>query len=216
MKIDDATEPGLSQPAEGPSVPVGIEQLLEAMGVRYIADLRSLSEAFNEFYTSMFDARYAQLTQIAQRALATERERDEYRAALAERDAELGRLRERVRELERERDERAAVVGELGRIGARYVADLQDLARQIGVPVNLFQPIQPAGAADEPEAAVVATGAPEPEPAEADKRASARSAVKSAQRAPTQPALRFVGARYHFAKVGRFAGEAERQVAMGE
>ena len=98
MKIDDSPESGLSRPADGQGVPADIDQMLESIGARYIADLRSLSEAFNQFYTSLLGTKDAQLAQLDQRAAAAEHERDEQRAMLTEKDIQIARLGERIRD----------------------------------------------------------------------------------------------------------------------
>src|SRR5947207_15152561 len=76
-----------------------IEQLIERIGARYIADLRVLSEEFGRFYD----------------------------AQLAEKDVRIAELSRHVEVAEHERDALERRIYDLQRSGERYIADLRAL-----------------------------------------------------------------------------------------
>jgi len=88
-----------------------IEQLIEEIGGRYIADLQALSEEFSRFYG----------------------------AQLALKDDQIAKLQQRLETAERERDTNAAQMRELKRASARYVADLRALSDQLSQHVDLSE-----------------------------------------------------------------------------
>ncbi len=61
-----------------------IEQLIDRIGARYIADLRMLSEEFGHFYEAQLAAKDQQIVELSRRLAAVERERDELAAQLHE------------------------------------------------------------------------------------------------------------------------------------
>jgi hypothetical protein len=91
-----------------PEAPSKLDQLLEQVGTRYIADLRALSEEFGRFYA----------------------------VQLAAKDEEIAELRQRLEAAERERDTRELQMRELKRASARYIADLRALSEDLSRSVN--------------------------------------------------------------------------------
>ena len=81
-----------------------IEQAIERIGARYVADLRALSEEFSRFYS----------------------------AQLAAKDESIAELSRRVETAERERDALAARIRQLQDISAKYVADLRAVIGEPG------------------------------------------------------------------------------------
>jgi chromosome segregation ATPase len=90
-----------------------LERLIERVGARYIADLRELSEEFSRFYEAQLEAKDGQIAELARRAEAAERAKndvaarlDELRHARSRQVAELRALSEelvrRVAETEHE------------------------------------------------------------------------------------------------------------------
>jgi chromosome segregation ATPase len=73
----------ISEPASH-QAPVGIEQVIEQIGARYITDLRMLSEAFHQLYAAQLQAKEAHIAELTQRVEAVERERDALQAQLRE------------------------------------------------------------------------------------------------------------------------------------
>ena len=61
-----------------------LDQLLEEIGARYIADLRALSEEFGRFYAVQLAAKDEQIAELHRRLEATERERDTREAQMRE------------------------------------------------------------------------------------------------------------------------------------
>ena len=112
---------GDDAPREG--APAEIEQAIERIGARYLADLRALSEEFSRFYTAQLAAKDEQIAQLRRAAEAAERERDalqarvdEFRQTSVRYTASLRALSEEFsRHLdiaERERDASAAPMAE--------------------------------------------------------------------------------------------------------
>jgi hypothetical protein len=89
--------------------PAEIEQVIEQIGTRYIADLRTLNECFIRFYE----------------------------ARLVAKDEELAELRRRIEAIESERDAREAELRDLRRVSARYIADLRTLGEELSRRVEL-------------------------------------------------------------------------------
>lgn len=61
-----------------------IEQVIDRIGTRYIADLRTLSEEFGRFYEAQLTAKDEQIAELSQRLELAERERDKLEAQLQE------------------------------------------------------------------------------------------------------------------------------------
>ncbi len=80
-----------------------IEQVIDHIGARYIADLRTLSEEFGRFYETQLTVKDEQIAELSQRLQAAERERDE----------------------------RAAQLHEFKRTSARYIANLRALSEEL-------------------------------------------------------------------------------------
>jgi septal ring factor EnvC (AmiA/AmiB activator) len=118
-----------AEPSQSAS-PLEIDQLIEQIGVRYIADLQALSEQFGRFYDAQLAAKDQQIGELQQRLLATERER-------AAQDDQLAKLQQRLETAERERNSNAAQMRELKRTSARYIADLRALSDQLSEQVDL-------------------------------------------------------------------------------
>ena len=91
--------------------PTRLEQLLEQIGARYIADLRALSEEFDRYYT----------------------------AHLAAKDQQIAELQQRLEATERERDTREAQMRELKRASARYIAELRAMSEELSRRVDLSE-----------------------------------------------------------------------------
>jgi hypothetical protein len=53
-----------------------LEQVIDRIGASYLADLRTLSEEFGQFYEAQLSAKDEQIAELSQRLEATERERD--------------------------------------------------------------------------------------------------------------------------------------------
>lgn len=80
-----------------------IEQAIERIGARYIADLRTLSNQFSRFY----------------------------HAQLAAKDQQIAELRQRLESVGRERALLEAQVHDLKQIGAKYIADMHVLSEEL-------------------------------------------------------------------------------------
>ncbi len=61
-----------------------LEQIIDHIGARYIADLRTLSEEFGQFYAAQLTAKDAQIAELSRRLEAAEHARDELAAQLHE------------------------------------------------------------------------------------------------------------------------------------
>jgi len=85
-----------------------VEQVIEGLGIRYMADLRMLSEKLNRLHTAQLTAKDEQIAQLNRRVEAAERERDTLAV----------RLRERAR------------------IDARYISDLRALNGKFSWPME--------------------------------------------------------------------------------
>jgi predicted nucleic acid-binding Zn-ribbon protein len=109
-----------------------IDQLIDQIGVRYIADLQALSEQFGRFYAAQLAVKDQQLAELQQHLEAAERERNT-------RDEQLAELQQRLEAAERERDANAAQMRELKRASARYIADLRALSDQLSERVDLSE-----------------------------------------------------------------------------
>jgi len=72
--------------------PAEIEQVLEQIGARYIADLRILSEKFSQFYGTFLAEKDTQITQLGRSVEAIEHERDAYRAQVIAQNAQIAQL----------------------------------------------------------------------------------------------------------------------------
>jgi chromosome segregation ATPase len=112
--------------------PIEIEQLIEQIGARYIADLRALSEQFSRFYDAQLAVKNRQLAELRERLETAERERDRGNELLA-------KLQQRLETAERERETNAAQMRELKRASARYIADLRALSEQLSQQVDLSE-----------------------------------------------------------------------------
>jgi len=110
--------------------PIEIEQLIEQIGARYIADLQALSEQFGRLYDAQLAMKDQQIVELQQRLLTAERER-------ASQDDQLAKLQQRLETAERERDTNATQMRELKRTSARYIADLRALSDQLSEQVNV-------------------------------------------------------------------------------
>ena len=111
---------------------IEIDQLIEQIGTRYIADLQALSEQFGRLYDAQVAVKDQQLADLQQRLETAERERDTRGDLLAE-------LQPRLDTAERERDTHAAQIRELKRASARYIADLRALSDQLSEQVELSE-----------------------------------------------------------------------------
>jgi hypothetical protein len=114
------------------AAPIEIDQLIEQIGARYIADLQALSEQFGRFYNAQLVVKEQQIAELQQRLLTVERER-------ASQDEQLIELQQRLEITERERDTSAAQMRDLKRTSARYIADLRALSDQLSEQVNLSE-----------------------------------------------------------------------------
>jgi chromosome segregation ATPase len=112
--------------------PLEIDQLIDQIGARYIADLQALSEQFGRFYAAQLAVKDQQFAELQQRLETAERERDM-------RDEQLAELQQRLETAERERDTNAAQMRELKRASARYIADLRTLSDQLSQHVDLSE-----------------------------------------------------------------------------
>jgi predicted nucleic acid-binding Zn-ribbon protein len=112
--------------------PLEIDQLIDQIGARYIADLQALSEQFGRFYAAQLAVKDQQFAELQQRLETAERERDT-------RDDQLAELQQRLETAERERDTNAAQMRELKRASARYIADLRALSDQLSQHVDLSE-----------------------------------------------------------------------------
>lgn len=98
-------------PAEPqPASLAAIEQAIEGCGLRYLDDLRSLSDAMARLLAEQQAERDAHLAALTQRAAATERERDTFA--------------ERAVAAERERDALAAYLQDVRRSYEQYARDV--------------------------------------------------------------------------------------------
>jgi septal ring factor EnvC (AmiA/AmiB activator) len=75
------SNPAASQ-AQHQVTPAEIEHLIEQIGSRYIADLRTLSEEFARFYNAQLTAKDGQIADLSRRLEAAERERDALEAQI--------------------------------------------------------------------------------------------------------------------------------------
>lgn len=99
-----------------------IEQVIERIGARYVADLRALSDEFNRFYSAELDAKNRQIVEINQA----------HRAQLAARDEQIAELVQRVKAAEDGRDVLEARARQFTHASTRYVADLRALSEDLG------------------------------------------------------------------------------------
>jgi hypothetical protein len=134
MELEYATQQ-LEQIATDPSQsesPLEIDQLIEQIGTRYIADLQALSEQFGRFYDAQLAVKNQQLAELEERLLAAEHEREMQ-------NQQLTALQQRLETAEREREANAAQMRELKRASARYIADLRALSDQLSQQVDLSE-----------------------------------------------------------------------------
>jgi chromosome segregation ATPase len=221
MSSDDQPPSGSNVPAqEHEIVSLEIEQALEQVGTRYLADLRMLSEKFGQFYGPLLDKRDAQIAELGRQLEIAEHERDEQSALLEAQNEQIAELSRRLEEAEREladqaarlaaKDERIAALSQsiavaeqrqneleaqiqaFRHIGARHLADLQALSAQFN------QPAQIAAGKDDP-----------PAPARETIRTT-NTETKRPKRDTRPIASHFVKAHYHFAKVARFRANGAR------
>lgn len=79
MSDDQFSNPGTNgQETRDLVTPTTIEQVIERIGGRYIADLQLLSEELSRFYEAQLTAKDGQLQELRQRLAAAEHERDMY------------------------------------------------------------------------------------------------------------------------------------------
>lgn len=112
--------------------PIEIDQLIEQIGTRYIADLQALSEQFGRFYDAQLAVKAQQIVELQERLLTAERERDRG-------DQQIAQLQQRLETAERERDNNTAQMRELRRASAGYAADLRALSDQLTQQVDLSE-----------------------------------------------------------------------------
>ncbi len=67
-----------------PEMLADLEQVIDRIGARYIADLRLLSEEFSRFYAAQLAAKDEQIVMLSQRLAATEHARDDLERQLHE------------------------------------------------------------------------------------------------------------------------------------
>jgi hypothetical protein len=97
--------------ADEQGAPAKLDQVLEQIGARYIADLRALSEEFDRHYATQ----------------------------LAAKDQQIAELQRRLETAERTRDAREAQIRELKRASARYIADLRAMSEDLSRHVDLSE-----------------------------------------------------------------------------
>jgi chromosome segregation ATPase len=114
-----------------------IEQIIQQIGARYIADLRILSEAFHQFYGDQLTAKDEHITELNQRLEMAERDRKAQEHHIAEPSSKL-------EVVERDRDALEARILELKDASERYISHLRALSEELGTHV--------APAEDEPKA----------------------------------------------------------------
>ena len=115
----DATPDSLV--AQHPVAVSEIEQAIERIGARYVADLRALSEEFGRFYNAQLTAKDEQIAELSRF----------HDAQLAARDEQIVELSRRLETAERERDALEARLHKLTDTGARYVSDLRALSEEL-------------------------------------------------------------------------------------
>jgi chromosome segregation ATPase len=192
------TQPTASD--EHQTTPAEIEQTLEQIGARYIADLRTLSEKFGQFYGELLATKDAQIAECAEHVEALDRELSEARAVLATKDEQIAHLKQRAEDAERDGAARAAQVRQFEEISARYLAEFQRLNTELGLSTG--------SPSDQPQASR--------QPLAAAKRTIVLDA-EQAKPATTRTVRRFVGAHYHVEKLLRFAARNNlTKAAMGE
>jgi chromosome segregation ATPase len=122
-----------------------IEQTIERIGARYIADLRALSAEFSEFYAAQLAAKDEQIAALTRRAEAATRANDELAAQAAElqraHDVLVAQLDEaqaahddlsaRLDEIREDRDDLAAQVARIRQARAAQVAELRRLSEEL-------------------------------------------------------------------------------------
>ncbi|HEX5504732.1 MAG TPA: hypothetical protein VFW96_19095 [Thermomicrobiales bacterium] len=142
-----------------------LEQTIERIGARYIADLRALSGEFSEFYAAQLAAKEDQIADLGLRADSAARAND----ALAAQSVELQRAQDvllaqldeaqaarddlaiRLDEVRRDRDDLAAQLAAIKQARAEQVAELrrlsEDLAQRVAAVAAMPEaPATPAGA----------------------------------------------------------------------
>ncbi len=100
-------DPGSSEAHQQVTL-VEIEQLIDRIGARYIADLRTLSEEFGRFYEAQLTAKDEQIAELSQRLETAERERAELEAQ----------------------------IHDLKRTSARYIANLRALSEELSQHID--------------------------------------------------------------------------------
>ena len=120
-----------------------IEQRIERIGARYVADLRELSEAFARLYDAQLAAKDEQIAEL-NRSLAAARARvDQLQQAQHEHDAPTTQMRE-VQDIKQERDALAARLHHLERtrfqIMRTLAHDLDTVSFEPALPASLGLP----------------------------------------------------------------------------
>jgi hypothetical protein len=114
----------VATPVAPPTPLTTIEQAIEGCGLRYLDDLRALSDAMARLFVEQQAARDAHLAALAEQAAATERERDALaqRAAVAERERDA--LAAHLQDVQRGYEQYARDVWSWGVQLQQYFADL--------------------------------------------------------------------------------------------
>jgi hypothetical protein len=182
--------------------PAEIEQVLEQIGERNIADLRILSEKFNQFYSALLTEKDTQMTQLCRSVAAIEHERDEYQAQLIAQNAQIAQLIERAEMTELELAERNTQIREFKQMAARYITELQSISEQF----ELSKEAEPRP-----------SGSPIPEPMNTKETISLTEPVANhwapRSRHHFVAMYHFVGAQYHRAKLLRAANKDQSKAA---
>ncbi|HET8626941.1 MAG TPA: hypothetical protein VFL91_05960 [Thermomicrobiales bacterium] len=122
-----------------------IEQTIERIGARYIADLRALSAEFSEFYAAQLAAKDEQIADLTRRVETATRANDELAAQsielqrahdvlvaqLDEAQAAHDDLAARLDEVRQDRDDLAAQMARVRQARAEQVAELRRLSEEL-------------------------------------------------------------------------------------
>ena len=118
----------------------GIEQLIERIGARYVADLRELSEAFARFYDAQLAAKDEQIAELNRGLAAAQARVDQLQQTQHEHDTLASRMRE-VQDIKHERDALAARLHDLERTRFQIMRTLaHDLGTVSFAPVDVDLP----------------------------------------------------------------------------
>ena len=107
--------------AQQAAVAGDIEQAIERIGARYVADLRALSEEFGRFYNAQLTAKDEQIAELSRF----------HDTQLAARDEQVAELSRRLEVAERDRSSLEARLRKVTDTGAQYVSDLRTLSEEL-------------------------------------------------------------------------------------